>query len=128
MASRAASASPAAIASEIASMLALEGFEIGALALRPMRGDADALPRDDEAAEIFEKMRELRVAGRRGDRPVKGEILVDRAFAADQRGLDRRQRLGDPPPRGGRAAIRRQSGGLDLDAGAQLHDVEHLGD
>src|SRR5262249_26351602 len=62
-------------------VLELEGFEIGALPFGPVRRDADALPRDDEAAEIFEKMRELRIAGRGSDRAMEGEIRLDRRLA-----------------------------------------------
>src|SRR5579863_6625404 len=39
-------------------VFALEGFEVGALAFRAVRGDPDALPRNDETAEIFEEVRE----------------------------------------------------------------------
>ena len=63
-------------------MLALKGFEIGALTLRPGRRNPNALPRDDEPAEIFEKVRELRIAGRGSDRAMKREIFFDRRFAA----------------------------------------------
>src|SRR3982074_585144 len=46
-------------------MFALRGLKIGALPFRPMRGHPNALTRNDEAAEIFEEMQELGVAGRR---------------------------------------------------------------
>src|SRR5580704_12203925 len=69
-------------------VLVLDHFEIGALAFGAMGSDADGLPRDDEATEIFVKPRELRIAGRRGDGAVEGEILVDGTFAAPDRGID----------------------------------------
>jgi hypothetical protein len=74
-------------------MLALKGFEISALTLRPVRCHPNALPRDDEAAEIFKKVRELWIAGRGGDRAVKREIFLDCRLAAPQRLIaDRRHR------------------------------------
>ena len=109
-------------------VLALKGFEIGALTLRPVRRNPNALPRDDEAAEIFEKVRELWIAGRSGDRAVKREIFLDSRFAAPQRLIDPRQCLRDPAPRLCRAAARGKHRRLDLDAGPQFHDLEHLGD
>src|ERR1700687_3337906 len=99
-------------------MLALEGFKIGALAFGSMRGDADALARNDEAPEIFEDMRKLRIVGRRRDGAVKGEILVDRALAAVERRIDRRERLTDSTASRQRTALGRQSRRLDLNAGA----------
>src|SRR5205085_3968364 len=103
-------------------MLPLESFEISALALRAMGCDPDALARDDEATEIFEEMRKLRVAGRRGDGAVKREILVDRRLAAHQRSVDRAERLPDPPAGCRSAAARGKTGGFDIDAGSSLHD------
>src|SRR6202023_2903870 len=77
-------------------MLTLKGFEIGPLAFGTVRGDPDALAGNDEASEIFKKMWELRVAGRRGDHPMKREILVDRALATFQGRIDRGERPADP--------------------------------
>src|SRR6202035_3166282 len=77
-------------------MLTLKGFEIGALAFGTVCRDPDALAGNDEASEIFEEMRELRVAGRRGDHPMKRKILVDRALAAFQGRIDRGECTADP--------------------------------
>src|SRR5258708_34855699 len=88
-------------------MFPLEGFEVGALAFRAMRGDPDALPRDNEAPKIFKDMGELRIAGRRCDGAMKGEILVDRTFATIHRGIDRRERLADPTSSSRGAALGR---------------------
>src|SRR5580700_5767495 len=100
-------------------MLALKGLEISALPLGTVRRDPDALARDDEAPEIFEKVRELRIAGRGGDGAVKREILGDCGLATHQRGIDRRKGLADASPRRRRAAAGCQPGSLHLDAGAQ---------
>ena len=43
---------------------------------------ADALPRNDEASEIFQEPSELRVAGGICDTAMEGKILVDRRIAA----------------------------------------------
>jgi hypothetical protein len=55
----------------------LDHFEIGALSLGGVDGDADALARDDVTAEIFEKMRAFMVLGSgfspRG--PTLGKLL-----------------------------------------------------
>ena len=83
--------------------------------------------RNDEAAEVLEKAPELRVAGGVGDGAVEGEVLVD--------GDSRRAR--SPPGSAsnrspiflicaGVARSAREPGGLDFDARAQLHDVEHV--
>ena len=91
------------------------------------RAAADGLARNDEAAEILEEAPELRIAGGIGDAAMKREILVDRVLAA----LDARRRSASRQSTilrtcGGRRALGGKPGGLDLDAGAQLHDLEHL--
>lgn len=94
----------------------LDHLEIGALALGPVGGHPDALARNDVAAEIFEKMRELRVAGGGGDGAVKGEILIDSTLAAPYRTVDRRKCDADFAPRRGGRTRRREAGRLDFDA------------
>ena len=59
---------------------------------------------------------------------MKGKILADRALAASQRSIDSGKRFFDPAALTHRTTLGRQSGRLDLDAGAQLHDFKHFGD
>src|SRR5581483_8027484 len=89
---------------------------------------AHALSRDDEVTEIVEEARELRVLRRLGDRKMEGEILLDGAVAVRDRRLDRGEAAGDAPARGGRPPGGGEARRLGLDADAQLHHVEHLGD
>ena len=109
-------------------MLGLDHFEIGALTLGPVRGDADALARNNVMAEIFEEMRELRVAGGGRDGAVKGKILVNGTLAASDRKVDRGKCGGNFAPRRPSSARRCEPGGFDLDALPQFHDVECFGD
>src|ERR1043166_6876755 len=69
-------------------VLLLDGVQVGE-PLGRAAGDADGLARDDEAAEIFEEARELRIARRFRDAAVEREILVDGGFAALDRPADR---------------------------------------
>ena len=93
---------------------------------RRRRAAPDRAPRDDETAEIFEEAAELRIAGGIGDLAVKGEVLIDRVIAAVDGRLDCRKTVGDLLDLRRRGALGGKPGGLDLDAGAQFHDVEHL--
>ena len=58
------------------------------------RAAPDRLPRNDEAAEIFQKSAELRIAGGVGDRAMESEILIDGHFAALDRRVDRVEAIG----------------------------------
>ena len=106
-------------------MLALERLEVDAARGRLGRAP-DRAAGNDEAAEIFKETAELRVAGAVGDGAVEGEVLVDGVVAALDRRLDRLIALDDLLDLRRRCALGAQTGGLGLDAGAQLHDVEHL--
>src|SRR5258708_2510497 len=107
-------------------VLLLDLRQIGAPLRRTIDGDADRLPWNDETAEIFEKAHELRIFGRLRNAAVEGEILVDTGVAAADRPVDRLIGVADPGEPGRRGALRGEAGGLDLDAGAQLHDLDHL--
>ena len=78
------------------------------------------------AADELEEARKLAVAGRFGDRAVEGEVLVDRRASSMRRLLDSLQRIGNCADLRLRRPLRRESGGFDLHAEAQLHHVEDL--
>src|SRR5512145_633454 len=59
-------------------VLLLDALQIGLPFLGGTERPPHGLARDDEAAEIFEKADELRIAGRLGDAAVERKILVDR--------------------------------------------------
>src|SRR5260370_23815284 len=103
-----------------AAMLVLDALELGLEVRRPLQADADAVPRDEEAAEEFEKARELRVARRHGDRLVEGEILVHRRLAATECRVDRIERAPDPVAARAAAAPGRGAPGPHLDPAAPL--------
>src|SRR5258708_38169743 len=100
-------------------MLPLERVQVGARS-----GHAHRLARNDEAAEILEKTRELRVASRLRDRPMKEIILVDRGFIAGDGAIHGGKRLADAAELLRGRALRRQAGRLDLDGHAKLHEVD----
>src|SRR5205807_7267243 len=104
-------------------VLALERLAVGA----PGHAGpaANGLARDDEAPEMLEKAPELRVAGGVGDAAMKREILPDRILAALDGGGDDIEGLRDLANLRRRAALGGEPRSLDLDAGAQLHHVEH---
>src|SRR6478609_7142354 len=104
-------------------MFLLEGFAVDALG--HARTAADRLPRDDEAAKMFEKPPELRVAGRVGDAAMEREILIDAIGAPPDRGADGIEAVDDLADLRRRGPFRGEPGGFYFDAGAQLHDVEH---
>ena len=92
------------------------------------RAAANRLARNDEAAEILQEAAELRIAGGVGDRAMK-------ARSPDRRRSRRARCAASMAPAGSRrsclslrrrGALGGEAGGLDLDAGAQLHDVEHF--
>jgi hypothetical protein len=109
-------------------VLHLDALQIGLAILRGLQFEAHALPRDQEAAEEFEKPREVRVAGRGRDGLMQGEVLVDCRLAARQRRIDGFERRRDAAAGGGVDPFGRKPGRFDLDAGAQFHDVNHFAD
>ena len=83
-------------------------------------------PGHQHFAEIVEQPDEMPVAGRLGDRPVKGDVERDRLLAPRQRrvhgvagGLDRRELLRRPAAGG-------EGGGLRLDGDADLQRLEQI--
>src|SRR5690242_14646752 len=94
-------------------MLALENGEVAA-AEQGARLAPHGVAWNDEAAEIFQEAAELRIAGGVGDLAMKSEVLVDRGFAALDRGIDGRETLADLLELGGRRAFGRKAGSLDL--------------
>jgi hypothetical protein len=66
----------------------------------------------------------LRIAGAVGDGAVESEILLHGIVAALDGSLDRLIMLDDLLELRRRRPLRAEAGGLDLGAGAQLHDVE----
>ena len=71
-------------------MLALEQLEMRAAA-PPAPSEPQTVRRGMMKRPRYSRKRaELRIAGGVGDLAMKGEILVDRGFAALDRGLDRR--------------------------------------
>ena len=91
-----------------------------------MKTLADALARNDETAEIIEKALELRIAGGLGDAAMERKVLVDRQLAAPDGVLDAPVSLGDLFDVRAIVALGGEPRRFDLDAGAQLHDVERL--
>src|SRR3979411_2849267 len=104
-------------------VLLLERFAVDAL-WHP-RPAADRLPRDDEAAEMFQEAPELRVAGRVGDAAMERKILVDPIGPAPDRGGDGIETLDDLADLRRRRPLGGEPGGFDLYPGAQLHHVQH---
>src|SRR5262249_4670541 len=105
------------------SVLALERLAIGAS--RYSWPAANRLSRDNEASAMLPKPSKLRVPGRVGTTAMEHEIFGDRVLAALERGVDGRKALHDLADLRRRAAIGGQAGGLDLDAGAQFHHLQH---
>ena len=109
-------------------VLGLDALQIGSQFLAGLEPDPHALPRNEKMAEEFEETGEMRIFRRCGDRLVKRKIFVDRAFAATERRVDRRQRTGNAPARPDAGAFGGQACRLDLNAGAQLDHLHHLRD
>src|SRR5262249_61226575 len=86
----------------------------------------DGLPRDDEAAEVIEKARELRIAGGVRNPAVKGEILIDCRIAAADGGTHRFIGAFDTTQIGGRRPFGREPRCLPPDARAPLHPPDPL--
>ncbi len=74
---------------------------------------------------MFQKPAELRVSGRAGDAAMERKILRDRVLAALESGIDSIETVDDFANLWCGGTRRREAGGLDLDPGAQLHDVEY---
>ena len=108
-------------------MLALHLAQIGRLRLAVALPDAQGLARDDVMAEIVEEILEIGVAGRLGDGAVEVEIGGDRRLAARDRGIDLAERGRDALELARRAPLGGEAGGEDLDAHAQLHDAQYVG-
>ncbi len=106
-------------------MLALEGGE-PALAEQRRVAAPYRLPRDNEAAEIFEEPLELRIAGGVGDFAVECEVLVNRGLAAPDRRFDLGKALADLLELRGRGALGGKARRLDFDAGAQFQYIENV--
>src|SRR5262249_48794015 len=84
------------------------------------------LTRDDETPEMFQQASELWIAGGIRDTAMKRKILIDRILAALERAIDHMKAIDDIADLGRRGALGGQACSLDFDAGAQLHDLEHL--
>src|SRR5207237_1023894 len=85
-------------------------------------------PRYQVAADELQEARELRVAGRLGDGAVKADVLLDRAALGGDRLVERVQRGADGAHLGLARALRHEARGLDLDAQAQLHHTDDVGE
>src|SRR6516225_11992945 len=109
-------------------MLGLDALQIGPQLFAAREPDADALPRNEKTAEEFEKAHEMRIFGRSGDRLMKSEIFVDRALAARQRRVDRRERAGNAPARSDACPFGGETRRFDFDPSAQLHYLNDLRD
>jgi hypothetical protein len=70
---------------EDGAMLVLNHRQVSVLVGGAASGDADALARDDETPDIFEKAEELRIAGGRGDGAMEREILITRRAPSRRR-------------------------------------------
>src|SRR5262245_44203039 len=109
-------------------MLLLDAHQILPLLLWRAHGHANALARDDVAAEVLEKLGEAWVAGGLAKAAMEGEVLVRGARAAVKGSLEGAQGGGD-----GRKPLRRDALGgerrrLHLDGEAQLHHLQHVAD
>ena len=104
-------------------VLLLERFAVGAL--WHSRPASDRLPRDDEAAEVFQEAPELWVAGRVGNAAMERKILIDSIRAAPDRGADGIEAVDDLADLHRRRPLGGEPGGFDLNPGAQLHHVQH---
>src|SRR6185437_3968224 len=80
----------------------------------------------DETPEIFQKKLELWIAGGIGDGAMEREILIDGILAAVDGRADGGEAVGDLLGLRGGGPFGGKAGGLDLDPGAQFHDVENL--
>jgi hypothetical protein len=109
-------------------VLGLDALQIGPQLFAALEPDAHALPRNEKAAEEFEKAHEMRVFGRGGDCLMESKIFVDRALAARQRRVDRRERAGNAAARSDVRPFGSEACRFDLDAGAQLDNLHDLTD
>ena len=99
-------------------MLVLNAIEIGPPLFCGSDRHPDGLTRNDEAAEVIEEARELRIAGCLRDPAVKGEVLIDSGITASDRGSDGLIGVLDATQIGGRRPLGRKTRRLDLDPGA----------
>src|SRR5262245_24304243 len=75
---------------------------------------------------MFQEPPELWIAGGIRDAAMKRKILIDRVLAPLERTIDRIKAIDDLANLRRRGALGGEACGLDLNAGAQLHDLEHF--
>src|SRR5580704_5287103 len=107
-------------------VLVLDALEVSAPIFERRESLADTLAWNDETAEIIEKALELRIAGGLGNAAMERKVLVDRRLAAPDGVLDTPVSLGNLFDMRAIVALGGEPRRFDLDAGAQLHDVERL--
>src|SRR4029077_16794648 len=106
-------------------VLLLEDIELNA-ALGQICALPDRSARNDEAAEVLQEARELRIPGGSGNRTMECKILIHRAVAAVDRCLNGIESVADLFDVCRGSTLGRQSRCFDLVPGAECHGVEHL--
>ena len=75
---------------------------------------------------MFQEPPKLRIVGGIRDAAMERKILIDCVFASLERAIDHIKAIDDLANLGRGGALSGQARGLDLDAGAQLHDLKHF--